>query len=172
MFSGCALWDGAVGHVINAVNWAGSGRGLGVVASLDGEFPGSYWWNNADSFLRDELGNSVLYFRENAPVLSAAETMYPLNSGLTSLGLSNWRNSFHAGFRHGGVPGYAEVVGSTSHPDYAVAIATSAFIDAPTAPLAAVPEPATWVLTLAGLAAAGIAAGRRGGRAAGASKRA
>lgn len=157
-FSGCALWDGAVGHVVNAVNWAGSGQGLGIVASLDGEFPGSYWWTHPNSFLHDELDGAVTYFRDNSPVLTAAEAAYPLNSGITALGLSNWRNSFHAVFRQG-LAGYGEVVGSSAT-GYSVAIASLGTIGGATAPLA-VPEPATWGMLLAGVVVVGVAAARR-----------
>ena len=158
LLPGCALWDGAVGHVVNAVNWAASGTGLGVVASFaDG------WLTDPASFLHDELGGSVTVHNssrsaENAPVISAAEAAYPLNHGLTSGGLSNWNFSFHATFAQG-VPGYAEVVGSTRYPGTAVSIASSAFVGAGTAP-AAVPEPPAWALLLAGLATTAIAARR------------
>ena len=33
-------WDGALGHAVNAINWAGSGNGMGIVSFLDGEHPG------------------------------------------------------------------------------------------------------------------------------------
>ena len=162
-FSGCALWDGAVGHVVNGVNWAGSGHGLGIFASLDGEFPGSFWWNDARSFLHDELDGAVSYHHsDNSPVISATASSYPLNHGLTSLGLSNWHNSFHAYFDRSlvGPTGYSEVVGS-SVAGFSVAIASTDWISAPTAPLA-VPEPATWAMLLAGLAAVATAARRQG----------
>ncbi len=49
----------------------------------------------------------------------------PLNSGLTSLGLSDWDQSFHAGFLHD-IPGYVPIVDASGHAGTAVAIATAA----------------------------------------------
>ena len=135
-FAGCGFWDGARGYLVNMVNWAASGNGLGIVALLDGEFIlpiADRWWQKPTSFLHDELAGRVQYFRDNAPVISPEADAYPLNDGLTSLGLSNWRNSFHAGFID--VPGYTGTVFSTLRPGVPVSIATSAFITAPTAPV-------------------------------------
>ncbi|MBM3340573.1 MAG: hypothetical protein FJY56_00445 [Betaproteobacteria bacterium] len=39
--TGSSCWDGALGHLVNAVNWAGSGRGLGIVSLVAAEVPGS-----------------------------------------------------------------------------------------------------------------------------------
>jgi hypothetical protein len=115
-FSGCGLWDGARGYLVNMVNWAASGNGLGIVALLDGEFPAvaDRWWAQPNSFLHDELAGHVQYFRDNAPVLSSAAEGYPLNAGLTSTGLGDWRNSFHAGFVD--VAGYTGTVFSSARP--------------------------------------------------------
>ncbi|HET7160061.1 MAG TPA: PEP-CTERM sorting domain-containing protein, partial [Burkholderiales bacterium] len=50
----CGAFDGACGYVINAVNWAASGPGLGIVSFYHGEFAGSYWWDDPNSFLKSE----------------------------------------------------------------------------------------------------------------------
>ena len=125
-----ACWDGALGHLVNAVNWAASGRGLGIVSLLAGEPVEGRWWLDRDSFLRAELtGRFVLWgpgTRENNPVIPAEARRYPLNHGLTSTGLGNWNNSFHAGFSRS-IPGYAPIVESSTYPGVAVAIATAKF---------------------------------------------
>lgn len=133
--AGCNFWDGARGFLVNMVNWAGSGDGLGIVALLDGEFPAlaDRWWVKADSFLHDELAGHVQYFRDNTPVIPAEAAAYPLNAQLTSLGLSHWQNSFHAGFV--GVPGYTGTVFSTARPGVPVTIASTAFVTASTSPV-------------------------------------
>jgi hypothetical protein len=122
-------WDGALGHVVNSINWAGSGRGLGIVSFVAAEFPGSQWWLDPNSFLRDELNGFLSLFgtgsRENVVVIPAAAAAFPVNSGLTALGLSDWDQSFHAGFSHA-VPGYTPIVDATGHADTAVAIASTA----------------------------------------------
>jgi hypothetical protein len=128
---GVTCWDGALGHLVNAVNWAGSGHGLGIVSLVAAEFPGSRWWFDRESFLRNELNGYVSIWgagrmRENTPVIPAAAQTYALNSALTSKGLGNWSNSFHAGFSHA-IPGYTPIVDSTIYPQTAVAIATARF---------------------------------------------
>lgn len=125
-------WDGAVGHLVNAVNWAASGKAMGVVSLVAAEFPGSQWWLLSDSFLRDELSPpglgsaSVVVFgpgtRENTPVIPWEISDHALNAGLTSKGLGNWDNSFHAGFSKR-IPGYFVFVASTRYPELAMAIA-------------------------------------------------
>lgn len=137
-----ACWDGALGHLVNAVNWAADGNGLGVVSFLDGEFPGSFWWENRNSFLREELSGAVRYAgggtnAENNPIIDTQAANHPLNFGLTSTGLSNWNYSFHAFFPDS-IPNYSQIVDSSRRPDSAVAIASSSF---------AVPIPAAaWLL--------------------------
>lgn len=133
---GPSCWDGALGHLVNAVNWAGSGRGLGIVSLVAAEYPGSHWWRHPNSFLRAELDGFVAYWgygkkRENDPVIPVPAQGYPLNSALTSKGLGNWRNSFHAGFSHS-IPGYTPIVNSTLYANTAVAIATARFASAGT----------------------------------------
>ena len=120
-------WDGALGHTVNAINWAGSGNGLGIVSFLDGEHPGSFWWSHENSFLRRELDGRVNYAgSEQNPVIHPSQATHPLNSGLTAQGLSNWNKSFHAFF----LPpeGYLPVVDSSLMPGFSVAIATVAIM--------------------------------------------
>lgn len=140
-------WDGALGHSVNAVNWAANGTELGIVSFLDGEHVGSFWWTHEDSFLRSELNGHVGYGgSEQNPVINPSQTGHPLNYGLTSQGLSDWDNSFHAFILP--VDGYTRIVDSSKMPSHAVAIATAA-------PAAPVPEPATYAMLLTGLAMIG-----------------
>lgn len=118
----CGDYDGALGYVINAVNWAGSGAGLGIVSFFHGEFPGSFWWDDPSSFLRRELQGSWGRRVENAAVIPAAAAGYAVNHGLTGAGLSDWTNSFHGNFAN--MPGYVSTVDSGSHPGSSVSIAT------------------------------------------------
>lgn len=122
--AGCGNFDGARGYVINAVNWAATGAGLGIVSFYHGEFPGSFWWNDASSFLRAELQGNWVALRENAVVIPPSAASFPFNEGLTSAGLSGWTWSFHGRFSN--IPNYSSTVDSVSHPGLAVSIATVA----------------------------------------------
>ena len=121
---GTGSWclDGALGVLINAVNWAAGGTGLGIVSFIDGSFAGSFWWDNPGSFLKDELSGYVTHVIENAGVIDAGQATYPLNQGLTSAGISNWNFSFHAAFL-ATIPGYTAIVNSAEHPEYVLTIA-------------------------------------------------
>jgi len=136
-FSAPECWDGAAGHVVNVVNWVGSGNGLGIVSWVAAEFAGSDWWLQPESFLRDELLGHLTIFgsnsRENVVVVAPGVAAFPVNSGLTAAGLSDWDHSFHAGFDHA-IPGYAAVIDATGHVDMAVAIASTATASGPTLP--------------------------------------
>ncbi len=103
--------DGPVGFAVNAVNWAGSGEGLGIVSFSDryhlGPFADVGWWTAPGSFLADELGGSVFALQSDSVYLGAGQQDFPVNEGLTSAGLSGWRTSAHAAF--GDVEGYVPV---------------------------------------------------------------
>lgn len=116
-------WDGALSHLVNAVNWAGSGNRLGIVSFLDGEHQGSFWWMHENSFLRHELNGIIDYSgSDQNPIINSRQADYPLTYGLTSRGFSNWKNSCHATFL--AIEGYTQVIDSSLRPGSAVAIAT------------------------------------------------
>ncbi|MGQ8363913.1 hypothetical protein [Glaciecola sp. 1036] len=89
--------DGPKGFLINAVNWAASGTGLGVVAMPD-QINSAGWWMDPESFLRNELMGNVNYFNTNGVFLGAGQETFPINEGLSSAGLSNWNTSSHVIF--------------------------------------------------------------------------
>jgi hypothetical protein len=129
-------WDGALGYVVNAVDWAASGTGLGVVAWYHGEVgPDAYWWTHPDSFLKEELDGYIADFkkdlpgdgrRENTPIISADTSQHPLNAGLTSRGLSHWQWSFHGGFKMD-IASYGGIIHSARSPDLYLAVARDRF---------------------------------------------
>lgn len=102
--------NGPRGFLINAINWAASGTGLGIVSMTDGwAGTGSTWWTNTNSFLRDELLGYTQYFQSESVRIGTGQGTFPVNEGLTSAGLSNWGVSSHSGFLAGGVPGYETI---------------------------------------------------------------
>jgi hypothetical protein len=136
--------DTALQFLINGVNWAGSGDGLGVFALIDfpgGSFP--QWFFDPNSFLNGDLsGTAMVYLSQDDVVLVNAN--HPVNSGLTSDGLSNWGQSYHGYFTN--VPTGFDVLGVNSD-GYAVTL-----VQGPTE----VPEPGTMLLLGSGLAAVAL----------------
>lgn len=142
--------DGPLGFLVNAVNWAGSGEGLGIVALSDGAAPGHHrsreWLLNDRSFLKDELEGYVSSFNEENVVIPTITSDFPVNEGLTTAGLSNWRLSSHAAFDKN-IPGYLSINDAGSRPGYAVTIVTASEADGGTLgpETAKVPEPTSTV---------------------------
>ncbi|NEQ39133.1 MAG: PEP-CTERM sorting domain-containing protein [Okeania sp. SIO3I5] len=134
--------NGPLGFLINAVNWAGSGEGMGIVALTDGWGPrdrrSRQWWLNDRSFLKDELEGYVSYFETNRVVIPTETSDFAVNEGLTTGGLSNWRASAHAAFNKN-IPGYLSINDAGSRPGYAVTIVTASEADGDTLGLETVP---------------------------------
>ena len=82
---GPTSFDGPAGFLIDAINWAGSGTGMG------GVFLGSTG-NGIFSGLGTDSGG------DNTVVIPGAYSAFPINVGLTSDGLSNWGTSAHTSF--------------------------------------------------------------------------
>lgn len=152
--------NGPRGFLINAVNWAGSGTGLGIVSLPDGfSETGSQWWNNPASFLAAELAGTTSYFQEESVVIPGATAGFPVNEGLTTAGLSNWGVSSHAGFSS--MPtGYTSINNAGSRPGSFVTILTESEAGGCTTNCGGtVSAPATPLLLVTGLA--GLALLRR-----------
>jgi hypothetical protein len=79
-------FDGPRGFLRDAINWAGSGTGLGLVDLGTG---------NIANLGLTGLGTQ-LDIANNNVVIPAAFSGFPINTNLTSAGLSNWSSSSHA----------------------------------------------------------------------------
>lgn len=95
--------DGPTGALVNWVNWAGSGTGLGIVA-LDAEE--SLWWTADGSFLKAELTRRLHGDCCYDTYIPEAARSWPINEGLTDEGV-RWFGS-QTGFEIP-LPGYAVV---------------------------------------------------------------
>lgn len=142
--------NGPFGFLTNAVNWAGSGTGMGIVALPDFR----PWWLNENSFLKNELEGYVSYFVEENVVIPTETSDFPVNEGLTTAGLSNWRASAHAGFNKN-IPGYLSINDAGGSPGYAVTIVTADEAAGGTLGSRKVPEP-TSVFGLLAFCAVGV----------------
>ncbi len=84
---GSASFDGPRGFLRDAINWAGAGTGMGAV------FLGT---DNAELSLFGLTGiGSDTGSGTDSVTIPAAYASYPINTGLTSAGLSNWGTSAH-----------------------------------------------------------------------------
>lgn len=110
--------NGPRGFLIDAVDWAGSGTGLGVV-----DLQGDGWELNSNSFLASTLSGYTYGYTGNNVVIPSGSTGYPVNAGLTSAGLSNWNESYHEVYSKP-VPGYTSINDSGDYSGYAVTILT------------------------------------------------
>jgi hypothetical protein len=156
--------DGPFGFLVNAVNWAGSGHGLGIVSLTDGLTGGlsvaggsaSRWWLHDNSFLKDELDGYVSYFNTNSVLIPDETADFAVNEGLTSPGLSdpgtNVHYASHAAFQTD-IPGYKSINYTDRFPNQAVTIVTADQASGATNNPAPVPEPLSvlGVLSFGGL---------------------
>jgi hypothetical protein len=95
---GPASFDGPQGFLVDSINWAASGTGLGLVA-LGQDGTGGCAASTGGGALLGVSGfsNSALCATDNV-VIPGGVAGNPVNTGLTSAGLSNWRTSAHDGF--------------------------------------------------------------------------
>jgi hypothetical protein len=158
-----AVDNGPRGFLINAVNWAGSGSGLGIVSLPDGfSGSGSEWWNNPSSFLAAELAGAAAYFQEDDVVIPVSTAGFPVNEGLTTAGLSDWRIASHAGFSS--MPtGYISINDAGNRPGSFVTILTESEASGCTTGCGGgtVSTPATPVLLVTALAGLALVRRRR-----------
>lgn len=83
-------FNSAQGFLVDAINWAGSGTGMGMV--FEGDNMNTFSTeNSALSGLGTQSGPTGLQ-NVNIP---GAYASFPINTGLTSAGLSDWNQSYH-----------------------------------------------------------------------------
>jgi len=85
-YPGPANFNGPAGFLIDAINWAGSGTGMGaVLLSNPGDVVG---------FLLSGISENGGDFSDTV-IIPPAYATFPINEDLTSGGLSNWGTSSH-----------------------------------------------------------------------------
>jgi hypothetical protein len=101
--------NGPKGFMINAVNWAASGTGMGIVSMTDRYRSfNNGWWTAEGSFLDGEIPDlDAFSYNSDTVTLGEGQENFPINEGLTSAGLSNWSTSSHACFNE--ISGYARI---------------------------------------------------------------
>jgi hypothetical protein len=90
---GPTAFDGPQGFLLDSINWAGSGSGMGLVAL------GTNGQGECDGGPQLGLAGYVAYCNSTDNVqIPPAYASFPINTGLTSAGLSSWGTSAHQGF--------------------------------------------------------------------------
>jgi hypothetical protein len=153
---GPSNFNGPGGFLRDAINWAGAGTGLGVVVLSPGE--GSV---PLDTLGITGIGGDV--GGSDEVDIPSAVASFPVNSGLTSTGLSNWGESAHdtwtsvssawTGINTNGTDGqYVTLVSADTAGGAAAGNST---------PAVDVPEPVSLALLGTGFAALGLVKSRR-----------
>ncbi|HLI29833.1 MAG TPA: PEP-CTERM sorting domain-containing protein [Terriglobia bacterium] len=86
-------FDGPQGFLLDSINWAGSGTGLGLVA-LGVTGTGTCWSGPNYGF----TGYTPSCNETNNVQIPPSESGFPINTNLTSAGLSNWNTAAHVDF--------------------------------------------------------------------------
>ncbi|MEO7071755.1 MAG: PEP-CTERM sorting domain-containing protein [Rhodanobacter sp.] len=90
---GPSAFDGPQGFLLDSINWAGSGTGMGLVAlGMDGVSGCSGGPALGLTGYTGQCNSS------DSVQIPAAYASFPINTGLSSAGLSNWGTSAHAEF--------------------------------------------------------------------------
>ena len=132
----------------NAVNWAASGSGLGVVVLSD---CCAQWLTNSGSFLSSELTGYVNYGSGgNNVTIPPGSAGYPVNAGLTSADLSGWNSSYHMTFATV-TPGYETINLGDEYAGGDFAAVTILTEKEAAGGTTSTPEPASMVLMATGL---------------------
>jgi hypothetical protein len=147
---GAASFDGPRGFLRDAVSWAGSGTGLGLVML------GDTGVGTAGSEDFGFSGFTALDTATDDVQIPASEASFPINGGLTSAGLSNWSTSAHVGFTALNTTDWLGINLNGAVPGDFVTIVTASTAGGGTGGGSAVPEPSTWVMMLAGFAGFGF----------------
>jgi hypothetical protein len=144
---GPANFDNPQGFLIDSINWSGSGTGMGAI------FLGGADVGDAGTGMEQYLpgGAAALGpntgFGSNTVDIPAAFASFPINSGLTSAGLSNWNTSAHDSWDSSN-PSTWTAINTDGGPN-SVTLVTNGGSGGLTPGGGAVPEPAS--VTLAGI---------------------
>ena len=146
-FPGAGNFDGPQGFLIDAINWAGNGTGLGAVILGADDSTGVLTALGLQASLGPSSGAT------NNVVIPGAYAAFPINQGLTSAGLSNWSTSAH-GIWAGADPNVWTAINTNGVGGAPVTLVSKATAGGGTG----VPEPASFAIW-AGLGAIGLAIG-------------
>lgn len=90
-YPGGASFDGPQGFLLDSINWAGSGSGMGLVDLGQDGMGGCY----GGASISTGGGFTTVACGTDNVVIPGGVASNPVNTGLTSAGLSNWSTSSH-----------------------------------------------------------------------------